>query len=107
MQKSCGSIGSKSESSDVVSPRGKKTFTNSRLCDMIEDENLFRMPIHKPNGLGQMLFEDQDVVFEVELFKLCDASIEILSQHKLVIGLILNRMTDSLHLGKTGNFFKF
>ena len=74
---------------------------------MIEDENLFRMPIHKPNGLGQMLFEDQDVVFEVELFKLCDASIEILSQHKLVIGLILNRMTDSLHLGKTGNFFKF
>ena len=96
-------IGPQSQLSDIGLPWRKNAITNARFRDMVENEYVVRMPIYKLDGLGKMLFKYQDVVCEIEPFKLCDAAIEIISQHELIIRFIVNRMTYCFHLGESGN----
>ena len=100
-------IGPLGELSDVVLPRRKTMFSNARFGDMIENKNLIWMPIYKLDRLGKMLFKDQDVISEIEVSKLSNAAIEIVSQHKLVIRLIVNRMSYSFHFRESSDSFEF
>ena len=52
---------------NMTFPGRECLFPNPWLGDVIHDEDLIRMPIDKLNGLRQVLFEDQNVVFQAEL----------------------------------------
>jgi len=85
-------IPSASELSQIFIPWGKYTITNAWFSNMINNEDLIWVPINELNCLGQMFLENQNVVSEIELLQRCYATIEVVSEHELIVRFVVNRM---------------
>jgi len=64
---------------------------------VIKNEDLIGVPIDKLNCLRKMFLKNQNVKSEIELLQCCYAAIEVMSQHELIVRLVVNRMAYCLH----------
>ncbi len=82
----------------VLSPRRHVPCPDPRFRDVIQHKHLVRVPVYKLDRLGQMLFENQDVVCQAECPQLSNARIEIISQHVIRVRLILQYVPQAAQL---------
>ena len=66
-----------------------------RLRDMIEDEGLEREVLREPDRGLELLRVDEDIVDQGVRLELRDAALEILPEHEVIFGLLLDDMTDA------------
>ena len=72
------------------------------LGDVIHDERLVWKLLDQSRRRRQMLGEEQQVVRQAVFAQACDAGTEVRTEHEVVVGLIVDEMTDARQLRMAG-----
>src|SRR4051812_38913977 len=90
----------------MVRPWGTLALLDPRLRDVVHDKNLIGMTVYKLGGLGEMSIKNQNVIREFEILEQGNSVVEIVSQHVIVIGLVVQHMPYTLQFGLRGKYFQ-
>ena len=85
----------------VLLPWRDDFVSDAGLRDVIDDKYLTGMPVNEGQRLRQMAVKDQDVVDESVFLQQADAAIEIVAEHVIRIGLVMQDMPHGFEAGIT------